>query len=201
MGTRKRQTGSGDDSFTVPCGQTCLSTAVIKIPHQTAATPVRVVLPVLNSWQLNVRKICVHNTYGGLIRLCSPSQEPLSGSWLCSLFWPGALVHMTSQQKNTHFDRVCMRTEPGKASVRSPQAFLPASRSCTTRTATGTRAVSAAPSATSRWPRSPSAPAMTARSCAASAEPARTGTVARAATRWSCQVSLLIHFSFLFFYP
>lgn len=127
---------------------------------------------------------------------------PRAPVWFLALLpilaWsPGAHDEST---KKPHFDRVCMRTEPGKASVRSPQAFLPASRSCTTRTATGTRAVSAAPSATSRWPRSPSAPAMTARSCAASAEPARTGTVARAATRWSCQVSLLIHFSFLFLF-
>lgn len=64
-------------------------------------------------------------------------------------------------------------------------------RSCTTRTATGTRAASAALSATRAWPRSPSTPATTARSCVANAAPYRTATVARAATRWSCQVGCL----------
>lgn len=65
-------------------------------------------------------------------------------------------------------------------------------RSCTTRTATGTRAVSAVLSATSLWPPSPLTPAMTERSCAANVAPYRTATVARAATRWSCQVGKLL---------
>lgn len=65
-------------------------------------------------------------------------------------------------------------------------------RSCTIRTATGTRAVSAVLSATSLWPLSPLTPAMTERSCAANVAPYRTATVARAATRLSCQVGELL---------
>lgn len=105
------------------------------------------------------------------------------------VFWPGVLVHMTSQQKPPRRSSVSENRAEG--GLHSPQTSLPASRSCTTRTATGMRAASAVPSATSRWLRSPSAPGMTARSCAASAEPERTGTAARAVTRWSCQVSFL----------
>ena len=85
---------------------------------------------------------------------------------------------------------VCMRLQ-SRAPLLTLLLWPSAFRSCTTRTATGTRTVSAVPSATSRWPASSSTHGTMARSCVASVAPGRMGTGARAATRWSCQVGVL----------
>lgn len=104
-------------------------------------------------------------------------------SKICT-WWPSASAHMmqthTPLHRGPYEDRVRMHL--------LTLLRLSAFRSCTIRTATGMRTVSAAPSATSRWPASRSTPGTMARSCVASAAPGRTATGARAATRWSCQV-------------
>lgn len=127
-----------------------------------------------------------------ILRGLNPAMLATSGAsvWLLALHGPCGRASYSCPSENGESTEMS-RENWADEGLHSPQTFLPASRSCTIRAATGTRAASAAPSATSRWLRSPSAPGMTARSCAASAEPERTGTVARAATRWSCQVSVL----------